>query len=63
MFDTLVNFGTSLICVLDIIMEQHALKIVDKCLNTNIYSYSETSGGQSLYLFLKIVHFFKSNVN
>ena len=32
-------------------MEQHAFK---KCLNTNNYSYSETSGGQSSnpYLFL-----------
>jgi hypothetical protein len=28
-------------------MEQLALKIVNSCLNTNIYSYLETSGGQS----------------
>jgi hypothetical protein len=29
------------------------------CLNTNIYSYLETSGGQSSRLYLKVVHFFK----
>ncbi len=29
------------------LMEQHALRSVDNCLNTNIYSYLETSGGQS----------------
>ncbi len=28
-------------------MEQHALKNVNNCLNTNIYSNLETSGGQS----------------
>jgi hypothetical protein len=28
-------------------MEQHALKNVNNCLNTNIYSYLETFGGQS----------------
>jgi hypothetical protein len=28
-------------------MEQRALKNVNNCLNTNIYSYLETSGGQS----------------
>jgi hypothetical protein len=38
-------------------MEQHALKIVNNCLNTNIYSYLETSGGQSYNLYLNVVHF------
>jgi hypothetical protein len=28
-------------------MDQHALKSVNNCLNTNIYSYLEKSGGQS----------------
>jgi hypothetical protein len=28
-------------------MKQHALKNVNHCLNTNIYSYLETSGGKS----------------
>jgi len=34
-------------------MEQHILKIVNNCFNTNIYSYLETPGGQSYnpYLF------------
>ncbi len=32
------------------LMEQCALKNVNICLNTNIYSYLETSGGQSSIL-------------
>ncbi len=31
-------------------MEQRALKNVNNCLNTTIYSYLETSGGQSYNL-------------
>ncbi len=38
-------------------MEQRALKNVNNCLNTNIYSYLETSGGESCYLYLNIVHY------
>ncbi len=38
-------------------MEEHALKNVNNCLNTNIYSYLETSGGQSYDLYLNVVHF------
>ncbi len=38
-------------------MEQHTLKNVNNCLNTNIYSYLDTSGGESCYLYLNIVHF------
>ncbi len=38
-------------------MEQHTLKIVNNRLNTNIYSYLETSGGQSYNLYLNVVHF------
>ncbi len=37
-------------------MEQHTLKHVNNCLNTNIYSYLETSGGQSSNLYLCVVH-------
>ncbi len=44
-------------------MEQHALKIVNSCLNTNIYSYLETSDGQSSNLYLNVVHFFNTSVN
>ncbi len=38
-------------------MEQYALKYVNNCLNTNIYSYLETSGGQSFILYINGVPF------
>jgi hypothetical protein len=38
-------------------MEQCTFKNVNNCLNTNIYSYLETSGGQSYNLYLNIVLF------
>ncbi len=38
-------------------MEQHTLKNVHKCLNTNVYSYFATYGGQSYNLNLNVVHF------
>ncbi len=44
-------------------MEQHALKNVNNNLNTNIYSYLETYGGQSSYTYLNVVHFFNTSVN
>ncbi len=44
-------------------MEQLALKIVNNCLNTNIYSYLETSGGQSYNLYLNVVHCFNTSLN
>jgi len=44
-------------------MEQHTLKNVNNCLNTNNYSYLETSGGQSSNPYLNIVHFFNARVN
>jgi len=40
-------------------LEQRALKIVNSCLDTNIYSYLETSCGQSFNLYLNAVHFFQ----
>jgi hypothetical protein len=43
--------------------EQRALKNVINCLNTNIYSYLETTGGQSSNLYLNAVHFFNNGVN
>jgi hypothetical protein len=43
--------------------EQHALKNVNNCLNTNIYSYLETSGGKSSNLYLNVAHFFNASVN
>jgi hypothetical protein len=44
-------------------MEQHTLKIVNNCLNTYIYSYFETSGGQSFNLNLNVVNFFSPVLN
>ncbi len=44
-------------------MEQGALKIVNNSLNTNIYSYLETYGGQSYNQYLKVVHFFNTSLN
>jgi hypothetical protein len=41
-------------------MEQHAFKNVNKCLNANICSYLETSGGQSSNPYLNAVHFFST---
>jgi hypothetical protein len=40
------------------IMEQHALKNVNNCLNTNIYPYLETSGSQRSNPYLNVVHIF-----
>ncbi len=44
-------------------MEQHALENVNSCLNTNIYSNFETSGGQSSNLYVNVVHFFDTRAN
>ncbi len=44
-------------------MEQRALKNVNDCLNINIYSYLETSGGQISNPYLNVVHFFNTSVN
>ncbi len=41
-----------------LILEQLTLKIVNNCLNTNIYSYLETSGGQSSNLYFNVAHFY-----
>ncbi len=43
-------------------MEQHTFKNVNNCLNNNIYSYLETSGGQSSNSYLNVVHFFNTRV-
>jgi hypothetical protein len=44
-------------------MEQSALKNLNICFNTNIYSYLETPGGKSYNLYFNVVHFFNTNVN
>ncbi len=38
-------------------------KNVNNCLNTNIYSYLETSGGQSSNVYLNVVNSFSNSVN
>jgi hypothetical protein len=44
-------------------MEQHILKNVNNCSNTNIYLYLEIFGGQSTNLYLNVVRFFNASVN
>jgi hypothetical protein len=53
--DVIIFFEDKLILVATV--EQCALKNVNNCLNTNIYSYLETSGVQIYYLYLNDVHF------
>ncbi len=38
-------------------MEKRTLKNVNNCVHNNIYSYVETSGGQSYFLYLNVVCF------
>ncbi len=47
------------------VMEWNSMlkKCEKKCLQTNIYSYLETSGGQISNLYLNVVHFFYTIVN
>jgi len=47
----------------EVTMEQRTSKIVSNCFNTNIYSYLETSGGQSLNQYLNVVHYFNTSVD
>jgi hypothetical protein len=44
-------------------MEQRTLKNVNNCLNTNIYSFLMTSGGQKSNLYLNVVHFSNTSAN
>jgi hypothetical protein len=44
-------------------MKQRTLKNVHNYLDTDIYSYLETSGGQSSNLYLNVVHFFNNRVD
>jgi hypothetical protein len=45
------------------LMEQCTLKNVNNGLNTNIYSYLETSGVQSSNMYLNDVQFFSTSLN
>ena len=42
--------------------EQHTFKNINNCLNTNIYSYFETSVGQSSNPHLNVVHFINTRL-
>ncbi len=54
----------SIMPALTFLMEQYgSLKNVNNCLNTNIRSYLETSGGQNSNLYLNVVHLFNTSVN
>jgi hypothetical protein len=56
---SVVNMIVNILSVIYLI-EQHALKNANNCLNTNIYSYFETwRGGQSSNIYLNAVHFFQ----
>jgi hypothetical protein len=44
-------------------MEQCSLKNADSYLNTNIYSYLETTGGQSYNQYLNAVYYFNTRIN
>ncbi len=44
-------------------MEQHALKNLNKCMNINIYSDLETSGGQGSNPYLNVVHFLNTRAD
>jgi hypothetical protein len=40
-----------------------ALKIINDCMNKNIYFYLETFDGLSYYLYLYVAHFFNTSLN
>ncbi len=44
-------------------MEQRGFKNVNNWLYNKIYTYLETSGGQSYFLYLNVVHFFNTSGN
>ena len=43
-------------------MEQRTFKHINNYLNTNIYTYLQTSGGQSSNQYLNVVHSFNTGV-
>jgi len=44
-------------------MEQRTLRTLNNHLNTNIYSYLETSCGKSFNLYVNLGHFFNTSLN
>jgi hypothetical protein len=59
----LANVALLVIIITDTIIEQHTLKNVNNYLDTYVYCYLETSGGQSTYLYLNVAHLFNKSVN
>ncbi len=43
--------------------ETLTLEKMKNCFNTDIYSYLETSAGQSSNLYLSVVHYFNTSLN
>jgi hypothetical protein len=58
-----VTVTNTQVCYAMAVIEQRTLKNINNCLNTNIYSYLETSGSQSSNLYLNVAHFFNTGVN
>ncbi len=58
-----VTFDTTTLRGTTFLMEQHTFKNVNNHQNINIYSYLETSGGQSSNLYLNVVNFFNTSAN
>ncbi len=46
-----------------ILMERHIQKTINKCMNSNIHSYLETSAGQSSKPYLYVVHFLNTRAD
>jgi len=46
---------------LSLAMEQRTFKNVNNCLNTNIYSYLETSSVKRFNLYLNVIHIFNTS--
>jgi hypothetical protein len=70
LFPSIFSLGFYFVCLFSVALCRHVgtngtahLKSVSNGLNTNSYSYLETSGGQSSNLYLNVVHFFNTSVN
>ncbi len=61
----LYSVNLALLCVAKMLWLANRINTrnVNNSLNTNIYSYLESSGGQSFNLYLNIAHFFNTSVN
>jgi hypothetical protein len=52
------HYITFIVDVVHILVEQNTLKNVNNCLNTNFYSYLETSGACIIKLIMVVIHGF-----